>query len=368
MSKIDYINEIINVPVIPLRGIVVFPEMLLHFEVGRKKSVAALKAAMKNNQSVFLVAQRDASVDEPSFDDLYKIGTLCKVKQMVKIPNSDNLRVVVEGEERGTLITFSQTKPYFAGEIDVLDCIPDAKCDEEAAYVRAIKGEFDKYISFVPKISNEIKARVISISDSGKLCDFVCSNTFLEYNEKQIVLEAISNIDRLKKLLSLLVKENSTLEIEAEIHEKVQEEIDKNQREYYMREEMKILSDALGENENPIEEADEYKKKIDALRCNQEIKDKLFKESVKLMKMPSGSHEGTVVRNYIDKCLEIPFGKYTKDSINLEKAEKFLTRTIIHLTRLKKELLNLLQCLNEILIFQVRLYVLQAHRVSEKHQ
>lgn len=206
----------------------------------------------------------------------------------------------------------------------------------------------------MPKISNDVKVNVISINDGSKLCDFICSNSFIDYEEKQEILEAISTEQRLAKLLVLLKKENSVLEIEAEIHDKVHEEIDKNQREYYLREELKVISESLGDGENPIEEADAYRHQIKSLVCSDSIKDKLLKECNKLMKMPSGSHEGTVVRNYLDKCLEIPFGKYTKNSINLEKAEKYLIKSIIRLIRLKKELLNLLQCLKEILISQVR--------------
>lgn len=340
MSELHLIENINNIPIVPLRGIVMFPEMLLHFDVGRKKSVSALKAAMKNNQEVFLVAQRDASVDEPDYDDLYKIGTVCKIKQMVKIPNSENLRVVVEGEQRGVLTAFTQSKPYLVGAIDILEYLPSPENEEDKAYCRLVRKAFDEYVSYIPKISNEIKAKVISIKDSGKLCDFICSNSFFEYSEKQIILESISSFERLKKLLSLLIQENSSLEIENEIHEKVQDEIDKNQRDYYLREEMKVIADALGDGENPVDEAEEYKARINSLKCSQEIKDKLLKECNKLMKMPSGSHEGTVVRNYIDRCLEIPFGKYTKDAVNLEKSRKILDKDHYSLEKVKDRIIE----------------------------
>lgn len=340
MSEFNYINEIIDIPVIPLRGIVVFPEMLLHFDVGRKKSVSALKAAMKKDQMVFLVAQKDASIDDPNIDDLYTVGTICTIKQMIKIPNSENLRVVVEGVQRANLISFSQNKPYIVGSVDEIDYVPLSESDEEKAYRRAVKKEFEKYATLVPKISNEVKAKVISLSDSGKLCDFICTNTFLEYYEKQTILETITYVDRLAKLFVLLKKENSTLEIETEIHERVQSEIDKNQKEYYLREEMKVIADTLGDNENPVEEAEEYKNKINELKCNQAIKVKLLKECNKLMKMPQGSHEGTVVRNYLDKCLEIPFGKYTKDSINLQKSRKILDKDHYSLDKVKERIVE----------------------------
>lgn len=340
MDKLNLTQDFDSVPVVPLRGIVMFPDMLLHFDVGRKKSVAALKEAMKNDQEVFLTAQRDASVDDPEFNDLYNLGTICKVKQMVKIPNSENLRVVVEGLERGVLVSLSQTKPFFAGAVDILEYIPQPDTNEEKAYSNLIRRAFDEYVAYIPKISNEVKAKVIAIKDSGKLCDFICSNTFLEYNEKQSVLDKISIRERLSTLLALLMKENASLEIESEIHEKVQKEIDKNQREYYIREEMKVLSDALGEDESPAEEADEYRAKINALKCSDEIKSKLLKECNKLMKMPSGSHEGTVVRNYLDKCIEIPFGKYTKNSVNLEKSRKILDKDHYSLDKVKDRIVE----------------------------
>lgn len=340
MDNFEYINELIEIPVIPLRGIVIFPNMVLHFDVGRKKSVAALKSAMKNNQKVLLVAQRNPSTDDPNIDDLYEMGVICSIKQMIKIPNSENLRVIVEGEERASLIAFNQFKPYVSASVNIIDYRPLAQSKEEPAYARAIKKEFEKYSSYITKISNDVKVKVISITDGGELCDYICSNSFLEYDDKQKILEAVPYIDRLSKLLVLLKKENSTLEIETEIHDRVQENVDKNQKEYYLREEMKVIADVLGETDNPIEEADEYRKRIDALDCNDEVKNKLYKECNKLMKMPSGSHEGTVVRTYLDKCLEIPFGKYTKNSINLEKSRKILDKEHYSLDKVKDRIIE----------------------------
>ena len=192
----------------------------------------------------------------------------------------------------------------------------------------------------MPKISNEVIAKVISIKDSGELADFVCSNTFLDYYEKQDVLSALDPSERICQLVVYLKKENNALEIESEIQEKVQNEIDKSQREYYLREEMKVISEALGESDNPLEEAEEYKSKVSALKCSDDIKEKLLKECDKLAKMPSGSHEGTVERNYLDKCLEIPFGKYTKDSINLEKSRKILDKEHYGLDKVKERIVD----------------------------
>ena len=333
-------NNYIDIPVVPLRGLVVFPEMMLHFDVGRKKSVNAIKNAMRASNQVFLVAQRDPSVDEPGIEDLYEVGVICHIKQTIRIPNSDNLRVVVEGNQRAHLMELTQTRPYLSGSLFPIPEETPLDDNEERAYSRAVKKEFEKYASYIPKISNDVKVKVLSINDCGKLCDFICSNSFFEYEEKQTILETLPITERLMKLFILLNKENATLEIESEIHEKVQENIDRNQREYYLREEMRVIGEALGETDNPAEEADEYKEKIEKLQCSDEIKNKLFSECNKLMKMPQGSHEGTVVRNYLDKCLEIPFGKFTKDTINLNSAAKLLNKEHYSLDKVKEGIIE----------------------------
>lgn len=341
MNHSNTVERIAELPIIPLRGLVVFPNMVLHFDVGRKKSVEALRNSMQVNQKVFLICQKDASVDDPNIDEMFEIGVVCHIKQMIRIPNSENLRVVVEGIERAALMSITQTKPFLSGAVEIIE-EPEYTADaaEEKAYQRAVKKEFENYAAMMTKISSDVIAKVISIKESGELADYICSNTFIDYALKQAVLEEINPYKRLIQLLVLLKKENATLEIEAEIQQKVQEEIDKNQREYYLREEMKVISDSLGESENPVEEADEYREKISALKCSDDIKDKLFKECDKLMKMPSGSHEGTVVRNYLDKCLEIPFGKYTKDTIHLEKARKILDRDHYGLEKVKERIVD----------------------------
>lgn len=336
-------NSISDIPIVPLRGLVVFPEMVLHFDVGRKKSVSAIKTAMRSGNKVFLVCQRDPSVDDPGIDDLYETGVICSIKQTIRIPNSNNLRVVVEGENRAHLFALTQSRPFLSGSLLPVNEENGSKETEETkAYSRAVKKEFERYASYIPKISNDVKIKILSINESGKLCDYICSNSYFEYSEKQTVLETLPITDRLIKLFVLLNKENSTLEIESEIHEKVQENIDRNQREYYLREEMKVIGEALGETDNPVEEADEYKEKIEKLACSEDIKNKLLAESNKLMKMPQGSHEGTVVRNYLDKCIEIPFGKTTKDNINLEAAAKLLNKEHYSLEKVKERIIEAL--------------------------
>lgn len=333
-------NEFMHMPIVALRGLTVFPGMNLHFDVGRKKSIAALKNAMNNDQRIFLVAQKDAGVNEPELDDLYEVGVVCEIKQMIKIPNSPNLRVAVEGLCRGDLIAIIQPKPFLVGVINEIDEKIAPQTPENNAYARLLKDEFENYALKIAKVSNEVISKIISINEIGELADFICANTFFDYQDKQKILNEFDPQKRAEMLFTLLKNENLTLNIEAEIQEKVNKEVDKNQREYYLREEMKVIADQLGDGENPIEEADEYREKIDALKCSDEIKAVLYKECDKLMKMPLGSHEATVVRNYLDKCLEIPFGIYTKNSINLEKSRKILDKDHYGLDKVKTRIIE----------------------------
>ena len=333
-------NNFIEMPIIPLRGLVVFPDMKLHFDVGRKKSIAALKFAMSKNQNIFLVSQKDSSVDSPELSDMYDFGVVCHIKQMIKIPNSTNMRVIVEGKKRAALVSIIQDKPFIAGVVDTLDDYSTGDSISESAYIHTVKQEFESYASMLSKISGEVVSKIISIDELGELCDYVCSNTFFDYPQKQAVLEQLDIISRAKVLITQLRRETITLDMEVKIQKQVQEEIDKNQKEYFLREEMKVISDQLGEGENPLEEAYRYKDIIGKLDCSDEIKDKLYKECDKLIKMPQGSHEGTVVRNYLDKCLEIPFGKYTKESINLQRSMNILDSDHYGLTKVKERIVE----------------------------
>ena len=346
MDEMNIFETAPSYPVIPLRGLVMFPDMVLHFDVGRKKSVAALKAAMNADQKIFLVSQKDAAVDEPGLDDLFGVGVICSVRQMMRIPGSENMRVVAEGDGRGALMAFVRTKPFLSAVVQPLE-EPEDQLDPDRAnaYRRAVKKEFEHYAEMVPKISNDVIAKVLAYQENGPLADYICSNTFMDYADKQDVLECLDPGERLRMLLMLLSKENTTLEIETELHERVQAEIDKNQREYYLREEMRVISESLGEEDNPQEEADGYREKIGKLRCDEEAKTHLLKECDKLAKMPQGSHEATVVRNYLDKCLEIPFGTYTKDNMRLDRARKVLDKDHYGLDKVKDRIVESLAVL-----------------------
>ncbi|WP_297129158.1 endopeptidase La [uncultured Eubacterium sp.] len=339
------LNNFEDIPVVPLRGLVVYPNMTLHFDVGRKKSVAALNTAMDTHQMIFLVSQIDSSIEDPSERDVYEVGVICKVKQMIKIPNSSNLRVIVEGIARATIVTMYTDGDHFNAVVDRAPIYDVEVSAENTAYIRTVKKEYEVYASMFKKISNEVVAKIICCEDIAELTDYICENSFFSFSDKQAMLEEFDPQERIKKLTVLLKKETTSLEIEAEIQDKLQKEIDKGQREYYLREEMKVISDELGEGETPLEEADEYKSKINNLKCNDEIKTKLLKECEKLIKMPSGSHEGTVVRTYLDKCLEIPFGKYSKDRINLDRSRKILDADHYGLDKVKTRIIESLAVL-----------------------
>lgn len=345
MDNYIELNNFEDIPVVPLRGLVVYPNMTLHFDVGRKKSVAALNTAMDTHQMIFLVSQIDSSIEDPSERDVYEVGVICKVKQMIKIPNSSNLRVIVEGIARASIVTMYTDGDHFNAVVDRAPIYDVEVSAENTAYIRTVKKEYEVYASIFKKISNEVVAKIICCEDIAELTDYICENSFFSFSDKQAMLEEFDPQERIKKLTVLLKKETTSLEIEAEIQDKLQKEIDKGQREYYLREEMKVISDELGEGETPLEEADEYKTKINNLKCSDEIKSKLLKECEKLIKMPSGSHEGTVVRTYLDKCLEIPFGKYSKDRINLERSRKILDADHYGLDKVKTRIIESLAVL-----------------------
>lgn len=343
-SYID-LNNFEDIPVVPLRGLVVYPNMNLHFDVGRKKSIAALNDAMDTHQMIFLVSQIDSTIEDPTERDVFEVGVICKIKQMIKIPNSSNLRVIVEGVSRASIVTMYTEGDHFNAVVDRAPIYDVEESPENSAYIRAVKKEYEIYASMFKKISNEVVAKIVCCENIDELTDYICENSFFSFSDKQAMLEEFNPEERIKKLVVLLKKETASLEIEAEIQEKLQKEIDKSQREYYLREEMKVISDELGDSETPVEEADEYKTKVNNLKCTDEIKTKLLKECDKLVKMPSGSHEGTVVRTYLDKCLEIPFGKYSKDRINLEKSRKILDADHYGLDKVKSRIIESLAVL-----------------------
>ena len=336
-------NEIIyNIPTLALRGIVVFPKMIVHFDVVRKKSIEALNIAMSSNRNVFLLTQKDISVEEPLRDDLYDIGCVAKVKQILKL-SGDAVRVLVEGCYRAKCVGITANQPSLYSDILRID---DVNVKQRAVYKEALlrnaKAAFDEYARVANRMSPDIIMSVVAADDMSYLADFITHNLPVDTDDKQYILEQTNPQKRLKLVISLLKKEKQILGIDAEINDKVRGNIDENQREYYLREQIKVINDELYGNSNPESEQERYYEKISKLNANEDIKKRLTEEVDRLVKMPSGSHEATVVLNYLDTCLSLPWGVYTERKINLERSRKILDRDHYGLNKVKERVIELL--------------------------
>lgn len=334
-------------PTVALRGLVVFPDMFIHFDVGREKSINALKKAMDTDQEIFLVTQKDISVDDPDYDGLYEIGVVATVKQVLKLPGkSGNVRVAVEGLYRARLIeglnvgtgNFLKTMIFPIKE----PSIKGDKLDYATALVRQAKDVFADYADCAPQMPGDLVTSVMQETDAGKLADYVAGNIMLEYEDRQKILSVINPVKRLEELCVLLANECNLLTIEAEINDKVQESIDKNQREYYLREQMKVISTELGAGASHEEELNTFREKIFYLKVSDEVKEKLFKECDRLEKYSPSSPEAAVSRNYIETCLSLPWNEFTKENTNLKKSEKQLNDDHYGLEKVKERILEYL--------------------------
>lgn len=329
-------------PVLALRGLVLFPRVILHFDVGRKKSINALNLAMSRDQRLFLTAQRDIATDEPRTDDLYRVGCVVKIRQILR-NSSDVVRVLVEGESRAVAMTLEDDGDTFMGNIQARpDKHPRVSTDYTVALVRHMRTLFGEYADVAPRMAPDIPLNVLKAEDPSYLADYIAANIPIPVEQKQIILEQFNPIRRLESLAEILLNECEYLKLEHQIDTKVRENIDDHQREYYLREQMKVISEELGDEETPEEESDSYRSKIDALNASEEVKEKLFKEVDKLFKMPPGSHEATVVRGYLDTCLELPWGVYTNDKIDIKKARGVLEKDHYGMEKVKERILELL--------------------------
>ena len=335
------VNRVTTLPMLVLRGLVCFPETVIHFDVGRLKSVAALNAAMEKDQRVFLVAQKDVTVDDPEPYELYRMGVVARVRQIVKLPH-DNFRIIVEGEYRATAVEVVQREPYFIVVAQERLDRPVAPALLEEALVRECQQTFDRYTELVPKMAPDVLLGVASDKRAGHLADFVASNLPMPVEEKQRILNLQSVHLRMETLLRIMDKECQVLELEKKIEDKVQAQMDENQREYYLREQMRAISDELGEGDDPLEESAEYAKAIDALSLPEELSAPLHKECRKLAKMPHGSHEATVVRAYLDTCLALPWNTLTEDNLDLSRARRVLDRDHDGLEKVKERIVEAL--------------------------
>ncbi len=332
------------IPTIALRGMVMFPQIKMHFEVGRKKSVAAVKAAIDANQKIFLVAQKDPAVETPVSKDLCQIGILAEIKQIVRNHESGNIRVVVEGICRAKIVEFLQEDGYFICTVKEKKSLPILPEDTNyaEALTRKLREIFEKYISVSSKMARDVASEVFFKKDTEYLTDFIASNVLSDFSDKQAMLEELDPIVRLENLCSLLSRELDLYLMQEVIEQRVQDQMDKNQHEYYLREQIKAIYNELGEGEDAANECDEYREKICSVFFPQSIEEKLLKEVDKLSKMQGNSVDANVIRTYLDECLSIPWNKYTKDNFNLERARKVLNGDHYGLEKIKERFIEML--------------------------
>ncbi len=329
-----------SMPMLVLRGMVVFPGMLLHFDVGRKKSIAAVHDAMESDQKIFLITQKDVTVEDPKPNDLYKIGCVATIKQVVKTSN-ETVRVMVEGVYRATIDNIISDNPcYFTTVTECIEKYSKASELKKEALIRNAREAFEEYISMSPRISPDVLGHVLLDGDTGHLADYIASNLPLQYQDKQAILDRLSPAVRLQELIIILRRECEILRYDGEINNIVQRNIDQNQREYYLREQIKVINDELGGDAD--DDLAAYRKKISELKAPDSVKERLEKEVAKIEKMPNGAHEETVIRGYLDACLELPWETYTKDSIDIEKSRKILEREHYGLNDVKKRIIEML--------------------------
>ena len=329
-------------PMIPLRGMTVFPNMVLHFDLGREKSIAALEQAMMTNQHIFLVAQKDENTDLPTKEDVFTIGTVAKVKQMLKLPG-DTVRVLVEGICRGTIDEFTMENPYFECEVEEdADLTEEFISEREEALMRAVLKIFERYLVISEKPAAEIIGSVQEIERGGKLADIIAGHIVLPYEDKQELLELYDPCERMERLCSFLEREINVLELEIDINRKVKAQMNQNQKEYFLKEQLKVIQDELGYDDDIDEEIDEWREQIKEKKIPEEIAEKIEKEIKKINRMSPGSAEANVSRTYVETILSLPWNKYSDDHVDIKEAEKILDEDHYGLKKVKERIIEYL--------------------------
>ena len=338
----NYKKEIRNIPLIPLRGLSIFPYMVLHFDIGRDKSINALEEAMVNDSLVFLTSQNKASIDMPGVDDFNKVGTVSKVKQMLKLPG-DTIRVLVEGINRGQILEVTQEEPFFTADIEELIYEEEVTKDRKTeTLMRMVLGSFEDYVNTGKKISADILDTVEEIEEPGRLADVIASYITLDLENKQKILEAFNPEDRLETLEVILQEEIEILKIEEKISERVKAQINKVQKEHYLREQIRAINKELGEDESISDETNDLRKKIEEKDIPEEVKEKALKEINRLSKLPPSSPETGIIRNYLDWIIELPWNEETEDILDLKKSREVLDRDHYGLKDVKERILEYL--------------------------
>jgi len=329
-----------GIPLLPLRGVLVFPYMVIHLDVGREKSINAIDKAMLTDKEILLIMQKDAQTDEPTIEDIYHIGTIAEIKQLLKLPGG-TIRVLVEGKARAGVSSIKDIGDYLEADVEEF-FEEDAIISETEALMRALVDKFENYIKVSKKIPPEALVSVINITEPNRLADVIAAHLNLKPNDKQLVLEKINIIERLEFLCEIITKEMEIFELERKINMRVRKQMEKNQREYYLREQIKAINKELGEKEDLKAEADEIREKIEDARMPKEAKEKALKEAGRLEKMSPMVAEATVVRNYLDWMLSVPWHKQTKDRLDINEAQKILDEDHYGLEKVKERIIEYL--------------------------
>ncbi|MEK3890558.1 endopeptidase La [Bacillus sp. FSL K6-3431] len=328
------------VPLLPLRGMLVFPTMVLHLDVGREQSVQALEQAMLTDNFIFLTTQKDVSVDLPEQEDIYEMGTLTKVKQMLKLPNG-TIRVLVEGISRAKLVSFINKDTYLAAGLELFE--DEVEIDVEIqALMRTMLEYFEQYIKLSKKISAETFATVADIEEPGRMADIVASHLPLRLQDKQEILEIINVKERLGEVIEIIHNEKEVLNLEKKIGQRVKQSMERTQKEYYLREQMKAIQKELGDKEGKSAEIIELTEKIEQAGMPEHAKKAAYKELDRYERIPATSAESSVIRNYLDWVISLPWAKATKEDLNIHKAEKILERDHYGLEKVKERVLEYL--------------------------
>ena len=330
-----------NIPVLPLRDIVVFPHMVVPLFVGRDKSVKALEKVMAGDKRIMLITQKSASVDDPKKDDLFDFGTIANVLQLLKLPDG-TVKVLVEGLQRASINMFTDNEDYLVSNIDLINESNDNSDKKLRALSKSITDLFDKYVNLNKKIPPEVLGTINEIDDLAKLSDTIASHLSIKLSDKQEILEAIDLTERFEKIMNFIQAELDVMQVEKKIRGRVKNQMEKTQREYYLNEQMKAIQKELGEGDDGKDDIQEYEEKIESTKLSKEAKEKCYSEIKKLKSMSPMSAESSVIRNYLDWILTIPWGKKTKVKKDIKFAESVLNEDHYGLEKVKERILEYL--------------------------
>ncbi len=328
-------------PLLPLRGLTVFPYMTLHFDVGRDKSIKAVEEAMNGDQLIFLSTQKDIKTDVPMPDDVYTFGTVSRIKQIMKLQNG-NIRILVEGLSRGKIVKINDENTHYVAEIRRYPVGEVESDDRLEAFMRTAKDMLDDYLALLPKFPNEFIATIMNIENPEEFVDVVAGNIFVKIEDKMEILSESNMYKRIEKFVTIMHNESEIMQMELDIASRTKESIDKNQKEYYLREQLKAINEELGDKDGLQADCEQYREKISALKISEDIKEKLLKDVERLSKMSTMSSDSAVMRNYLDMVLELPWGIYTKDRLSVKQAKTILNSEHFGLEEVKERIAEFL--------------------------